>query len=57
MTEGWGGTVDASIIDMDHADPIPAGGERRMLCRFHSSFLNQSKRLMLSALSGLTLEL
>ncbi len=57
MTEGWGGTADASSVDMDHADPIPAGGERRMLCKFHSSFLNQGKKLMLAGLTALTLEL
>ena len=57
LSEGWGGTVDAIQTDLDHNEPIPAGGERRVLCHFFSSFFNQPKKIILSAMSNLVVEL
>jgi hypothetical protein len=57
LAEGWGGGIAASLTTQNHALPIPAGGERRVLCQFYCQFLGQSKKVLLSALSGLTLEL
>ena len=57
MSEGWGGTASASATDLAHNEPIPAGGERRVLCRFFSSFFMQSKKIILASMSNLTLEL
>ena len=57
LSEGWGGTVLATGVDLAHNEPIPHLGERRVLCHFFSSFLSQGKKLILSSLSNLTLEL
>ncbi len=57
LCEGWGGTELATQIDIDNNEPIPAGGERRVLCHFYSSLFNQPKKLILSAMSNLTVEL
>jgi hypothetical protein len=57
LAEGWGGTATATLTAQDNADPIPAGGERRVMCKFFCHFLGQNKKILLSALSGLVLEL
>ena len=41
LSEGWGGTILATQNDLKHNEPIPAGGERRVLCHFFSSFFSQ----------------
>ena len=57
LAEGWGGTA-ATITAPHNADPIPPGGERRMMCQFYCQFLGgqNTKKVLLSALSGLVLE-
>ena len=57
MVEGCGGNVAATLTSQNHADPIPAGGERRVMCQFYCQFLNQPQKILLSALPGLVLEL
>ena len=57
MAEGWGGTAAATLTEQHHADPIPAGAERRVTCGFYSAFLNQKKKILLSAMTNLVLEL
>jgi hypothetical protein len=43
LLEGWGANANATIADQEHADPIPAGGQRKMLCKIPSSFLDNGK--------------
>jgi hypothetical protein len=57
LMEGWGAGDEATLSDQDHADPIPAGAERKILCKLPSSFLMNGKKIMLNAMTGLTLEL
>jgi hypothetical protein len=57
LLEGWGAGAGATLSDHAHADPIPARGERKVLCKLPSAFLANGKKIMLSAMTGLTLEL
>jgi hypothetical protein len=56
LIEGWGGSISATLTDQNHADPIPPGGERRVMCQFYCQSLGQHKKILLSALSGLVIE-